>query len=237
MREGAAVELGVAIIGAGFSGVAMGIRLKQEGMHEFMIFEDASEIGGTWRDNTYPGCACDVPSHLYSFSFERKPDWSRKYGPQSEIREYLLHCAEKYGVRPHVRLGTRIVDARFDETLARWELRSSDGEKFTARVVISCTGSLSRPAYPDLPGLSRFAGVSFHSASSNHDYDLEGKRVAVIGTGASAIQFVPRIAPRVGQLFVFQRTPPWIVPRHDRAFSSRTKRWFARAPFLSRILP
>jgi cation diffusion facilitator CzcD-associated flavoprotein CzcO len=235
MDERPDAEASVAIIGAGFSGIGMAIRLKAAGVHDFMVFEAAGELGGTWRDNTYPGCACDVPSHLYSFSFERKPNWSRKYGPQPEIWDYLLHCADKYGVRPHVRTGTEIVEARFDETLARWELRSAAGQTFTARVLISGTGGLSRPAYPDLPGLSRFAGTTFHSAHWNHDFDFVGKRVGVVGTGASAIQFVPEIAARVKQLHVFQRTPPWIVPRRDRAFSDRTKRWFARVPALSRL--
>lgn len=214
-------DIDVAIIGTGFSGLGMAIALKKAGRDDFRIFEKADEVGGTWRDNHYPGCACDVPSHLYSFSFEPNPDWSRMYSPQPEIWRYLRHCADKYALRPHIRFGCEILRAVFDEARALWVLTDRTGAQTTARVVVSGMGGLSRPAYPSLPGLEEFQGTSFHSADWNHDYDLAGKRVAVIGTGASAIQFVPAIAPQVGQLTLFQRTPPWVLPKADRP----VRRW------------
>mgnify|MGYP000293516851 CR=1 FL=1 len=221
----------IVIVGTGFAGIGMGIRLKQAGIDDFTILEQASGVGGTWRDNHYPGAACDVESHLYSFSFEKNPGWSRTFACQKEILAYLERCADKYGIRPHIRFDTAVTGASFDEASGLWSLGTSRGETLQARVVVSGTGGLSRPSRPDLPGLSTFAGKTFHSARWDDAYPLEGKTVGVIGTGASAVQIVPAIAPRVGKLHVFQRTPPWILPKADRAFSEREKERFRRHPW------
>jgi cation diffusion facilitator CzcD-associated flavoprotein CzcO len=205
----------IVIVGAGFSGVGMAIKLRQEGEHDFVLLERAGDMGGTWRDNTYPGCRCDVPSHLYSFSFAPNPEWSSTFSPQPEILSYLRRCAEQHGVMPHVRLHHELLAAEWDEESRQWRLETSQGE-LTAEVLIAAQGALSEPLIPGLPGLDRFEGTSFHSAHWDHDHPLEGERVAVIGTGASAIQFVPEIQPLVERLDVFQRTPPWVVPHHNR---------------------
>jgi cation diffusion facilitator CzcD-associated flavoprotein CzcO len=220
----------IVIIGAGFAGIGAAIRLQQAGIHSFTMFERAGEIGGTWRDNTYPGAACDVPSHLYSFSFELDPDWSRAYAESHEIQAYLLRCVEKHGLRRHLRLDTAITEARFDEAAGSWALTTSRGERVTARVVISAVGGLVDPAYPDIEGLGSFRGEIFHTARWSHGCDLAGRRVAVIGTGASAVQVVPAIAPRVGKLSVYQRSAAWVMPKRDRLVSERTKRLFRRHP-------
>jgi len=224
----------IAIIGAGFAGIGTAIRLKQAGIESFTMFERAGEIGGTWRDNTYPGAACDVPSHAYSLSFEQNPRWSHRYSPSEEIQSYLLGLVEKWKLRSHLRLGTAIVGARFDETAGTWTLDTSTGETFTARVVVSGVGGLVDPAYPEIEGIERFEGELFHTARWNHAFDLTGKRVGVIGTGASAVQVVPSIAPKVARLDVFQRTPAWVVPKLDRRYSERAKRAFERFPWLLR---
>jgi cation diffusion facilitator CzcD-associated flavoprotein CzcO len=228
-------DLPIAIIGAGFGGIGMGIQLKKAGIHSFTLFERAGEIGGTWRDNTYPGAACDVPSHVYSFSFEPNPGWSRGFAEAGEIQAYLLRCVEKYGLRPHLRLGTAVVEARFDERQGRWTLTTDGGETVRARVVVSAVGGLVDPAYPDIKGLRSFRGEVFHTARWDHACDLTGKRVAVIGTGASAVQVVPAIAPAVARLSVFQRTAAWVMPKRDRKISERTKRLFARVPLAQRL--
>jgi cation diffusion facilitator CzcD-associated flavoprotein CzcO len=220
----------IAIIGAGFAGIGTAIRLKQSGIESFTIFERAGEIGGTWRDNTYPGAACDVPSHVYSLSFEPNPGWTRKFSPSEEIQAYLLRLVEKWKLRPHLRLGTEIAEARFDESPGEWVLTTGSGEQVRARVVVSCVGGLVDPAVPDIKGLQSFGGEMFHTARWNHDYDLTGRRVAVIGTGASAVQVVPSIAPQVAKLSVFQRTPAWVVPKLDARYSERSRRLFARLP-------
>jgi cation diffusion facilitator CzcD-associated flavoprotein CzcO len=212
----------VAIIGAGFAGLGAAIRLKQTGEDDFVVLERGHAVGGTWRDNTYPGAACDVPSHLYSYSFAPNPDWSRTFSPQAEIQAYLERCADDFGVRPHLRLGADVRSATWDDAARRWVIETSSGT-VEAAVLIGAFGALSEPVIPPVPGLGRFAGEVFHSARWDHDLDLTGRRVAVIGTGASAIQFVPEIAPQVAQLDVFQRTPPWVIPRTDRAIS-RTER-------------
>lgn len=220
----------VAIIGSGFGGLCMAIRLRQEGLEDFVLLEKGDDVGGCWRDNTYPGAACDVPSHLYSFSFEHKSDWSRRFAPQSEILAYLRHCADKYGIREHLHLHTEVTGAAFDEAAGLWRVHVSGGRTLEARVLVSACGQLNRPAYPKLQGLERFEGKQFHSARWDHGYALEGKTVAVLGTGASAIQFVPQIAPRVKQLFLFQRSAPYILPKPDRAYGPGELKLFARVP-------
>jgi cation diffusion facilitator CzcD-associated flavoprotein CzcO len=222
-------DVRVAIVGSGFAGLGMAIRLREAGIEDFVVLERAHEVGGTWRDNSYPGCACDVPSHLYSFSFAPNPEWTSTFSPQPEILDYLRGCAQRYGVLPHIRFGHELLDASWDEDVQRWRLQTSRGD-LTAQLLVLGTGPLSSPAIPDLPGLERFEGTSFHSATWDHDHDLDGERVAVVGTGASAIQFVPQIQPRVGRLHVFQRTAPWIMPRPDRPLRSWERRLYRALP-------
>jgi cation diffusion facilitator CzcD-associated flavoprotein CzcO len=225
----------VAVIGAGFAGIGSAIQLDKHGLHDYVVFERADEVGGTWRDNTYPGAACDVPSHAYSFSFELNPSWTHHYSGSAEIQAYLLHCVEKYGIRPKIRFGTEIVEARFDEDAGVWSLTTDSGDVVTARAVLSGVGGLVDPAWPDIKGLEEFGGEIFHTARWNHDYDLAGREVAVIGTGASAVQVVPSIAPEVARLTVFQRTPAWVMPKGDVRFSERFKDRFRRHPRLMRL--
>jgi cation diffusion facilitator CzcD-associated flavoprotein CzcO len=205
----------IVIVGTGFSGLGMAIRLRQEGEDDFVLLERAGDVGGTWRDNTYPGCRCDVPSHLYSFSFAPNPSWSSTFSPQPEILDYLRDCADRYGVMPHIRFHTELRGADWDEDSQLWCIETSQGG-LTADMLIAAQGPLSEPSYPDLPGLERFEGKTFHSARWDHEHDLEGERVAVIGTGASAIQFVPEIQPKVARMHVFQRTAPWVMPHRNR---------------------
>ena len=219
----------IVIVGTGFSGLGTAIRLLQEGEHDFALIERAGDIGGTWRDNTYPGCRCDVPSHLYSFSFAPNPSWTSTFSPQREILDYLRDCAERYGVMPHIRFHHELLGADWDEERQRWRLETTAGE-LTAQTLIAGQGGLSEPNVPDLPGLSTFAGATFHSARWNHEHELDGERVAVIGTGASAIQFVPEIQPRVARLHVFQRTPPWVVPHPNRPLSSLERSLYRTLP-------
>lgn len=213
----------VAIIGAGFGGLGAGIRLREAGVADFVILERAGAVGGTWRDNTYPGCACDVPSHLYSFSFAPNPRWTRSFSGQAEIWRYMEDVTDRYAVRDHIRFGTEVTEARWDGESARWKLRTSRG-MLTADVLVTATGPLSEPSLPGIPGLEDFPGDVFHSARWNHDYDLAGKRVAVVGTGASAIQIIPEIQPMVRRLVLFQRTPAWVLPRIDRPIT-RAEKW------------
>src|SRR5689334_12095561 len=221
------LDIGTAIIGSGFSGLGMAIRLKQEGIEDFTVLERGDGVGGTWHFNTYPGCACDVPSHLYSFSFAPNPDWTRTYSRQPEIRAYL----ERVGRGVKVQLNTEVQRADWDGE--RWVLQTSQGE-VRARVLVSGTGPLVEPKIPDLPGLEHFEGPAFHSARWRHDVDLRGKRVASIGTGASAIQYVPTIAPDVEQLYVLQRTPPWVMPHSARPISQWERRLFKAVPAAQR---
>ncbi len=214
--------MGIAIIGAGFAGLCMAIKLKEAGYHDFVILEKAADLGGTWRDNTYPGCACDVPSPMYSFSFELNPGWSRMFSPQEEIWAYMRACADKYGVTPHFRFGVEVTGLEYDDDRNLWRVSTSTGEPITANAVVSGIGALHVPSFPDIPG--KFGGPAFHSAQWDHSVDLTGKRVAVIGTGASAIQFVPRVAEQAAELRLFQRTPPWIQPKPDFAVSDRAKK-------------
>ncbi|MEU8539830.1 NAD(P)/FAD-dependent oxidoreductase [Streptomyces sp. NPDC048717] len=216
----------VAVIGSGFGGLGAAVRLRREGITDFVVLERADSVGGTWRDNSYPGCACDVPSHLYSFSFAPNPDWPRTFSGQRHIRAYLEHVTDTFGIRPHLRLGHEVVRSVWNADELRWDIETSRGT-FSADVVVSATGPLSDPKIPDIPGLADFTGKIFHSAQWDHDYDLTGKRVAMVGTGASAIQIVPSIQPRVSRLTVFQRTPPWVMPRVDRAISA-PERWLHR---------
>jgi len=226
----------VLIVGAGFGGIGMAIALLKAGLSDFVILEKASDLGGTWRDNRYPGCACDVPSPLYSFSFELNPAWTRLFAPQQEIWDYLRACAAKYGIASRVRYGRRVESMEWDHAARLWTVRTSDGERYLAHAVVSGAGALHIPKYPDLPGVGGFAGDSFHSAHWDHSVDLSGKRVAVIGTGASAIQFVPTVARQAAHLSVFQRTPPWIHPRADVAIPDRMRDAFSAVPAAPRGL-
>lgn len=216
----------VLIIGAGFSGIGMAIQLQKAGIDSFLILEKSPEVGGTWWENQYPGCACDIPSHLYSFSFEPSPNWSRMYPGQKEIHDYLKGCVTRHRLESRIRLNSKFCEAIWEESAARWNVSTLDGQRIQTRVLVSGMGALHVPRYPEIPGLERFAGLAFHSAAWNQKTDLTGKNVAVIGTGASAIQFVPQIAPTVGKLQLFQRTPPWIVPRRDFAIPEKWKRRF-----------
>ena len=202
---------------------------------DFAILERGPDLGGVWRDNTYPGCACDVQSHLYSFSFALNPRWTRSYSGQSEILAYLQGCADRFGVRSHLHLRCEVQDAAWDEAAQLWRLRTSRGE-LTCEVLVAGVGALSEPATPDLPGLPDFEGKVMHSARWDHGHALAGRKVAVIGTGASAIQLVPIIQPEVAELVLFQRTPPWIIPRGDRAISPGLRRLFEAVPGAQRVL-
>lgn len=205
----------VAIVGTGFSGLATAIGLKKAGFTDFTIFERSQQVGGVWQHNTYPGAACDVASSLYSFSFEPNSRWSRPFAPQAEIQAYLEHCVEKYGLSEHLRFGTEITAAEFDESAGAWTLTDQDGTAYTADVFVPACGQLTRPSIPDLPGLDDFEGRIFHSAEWDHDYDLSGKRVAVVGNGASAVQLVPPVAKQAAALTVFQRSAEYLVPKPD----------------------
>lgn len=222
----------VAIAGSGFGGLGTAIQLLRDGEKDFVVFERARDVGGVWRDNTYPGCACDVESHLYSFSFARNPDWTRRYSSWSEIQAYLRGCTERFGVLPHVRFDHEVQKATWSEDAQHWILETNHG-RYTADAFVAACGALSEPSIPKLPGLERFRGKTFHSARWDHDYELAGKRVAVIGTGASAIQFVPQIQPKVAKLSLFQRTPPWVLPRFDRPIGERQRAWMRRSSALS----
>ena len=211
----------------------MGVKAVRAG-YPFTIYEKSDGVGGTWRDNTYPGAACDVPSHLYSFSFELNPWWTRTYATQPEILAYLERCADQYGVRPHVRTGTEITEIRWDEGELTWHLTAASGERFEADIVVSGLGMLNVPFTPDIPGIERFGGRTFHSSRWDHSKPLTGERVASIGTGASAVQYVPAIAPEVEHLTVFQRSPIWITPRIDAPYTAEQQRRFARVPFAAR---
>jgi len=222
------------IIGSGFAGLGAAIRLEKEGIDDFLVVERGSEVGGTWRDNTYPGAACDVPSHLYSYSFELNPRWSRSFSPQPEIQEYLRAVAAKYDVgRKHL-FDTEVTAARWDAGANRWQVDTTSGQ-FTADVLVPAVGALCEPALPDIKGLESFRGELFHSARWNHDADLAGKRVAIIGTGASAIQIGPAIAGDVAHLDVYQRTAPWVVPRNDRSYSKAERLAYRHVPYLQRL--
>jgi cation diffusion facilitator CzcD-associated flavoprotein CzcO len=220
----------LAIIGSGFAGLGMAIQLKKAGFDDFVILEKDADLGGTWRDNRYPGCACDVPSHMYSFSYELNPDWSRMFAPQEEIWAYLRHCAQKYALLPHIRFGSAVDALEWDDAARHWRVTLADGSVLTPKAVVSGIGALHVPSRPAIPGASRFAGTAFHSAQWDHTCDLRGKRVAVIGTGASAIQFVPKVASEAASLRIFQRTPPWIQPKPDFVIPSWARAVFRYVP-------
>lgn len=219
------------IIGTGFSGLGMGIALQQQGV-DFLILEKADDVGGTWRDNSYPGCACDVPSHLYSFSFEPKATWSKLFSPQPEILDYLKGVTDKYGLRRYIRFGSRAARAHWDDGEYRWHVFTESGQEYVTQFLISGAGALHIPRLPEIEGRDEFRGPAFHSAQWDHDVDLTGKRVAVIGTGASAIQIVPDIVDDVAELQLYQRTPPWVVPRPNEPFPRWLKAAFATVPGL-----
>ena len=221
------------VVGAGFAGLCLAIRLQQQGEPDFLVAERGDDVGGTWRDNTYPGAACDVPSQLYSFSFAPNPDWSRSFSPQPEIQAYIRCVAASSGVLDRFRFRTDVEEARWVEREQRWHVRTSAG-RLTADVVVSAAGALSDPRLPDIDGIDSFQGEVFHSARWNHDYDLAGKRVAVIGTGASAIQIVPEIARRVARLDVYQRTAPYVMPRRDRTYTRLERLAFRHVPALQK---
>ena len=219
----------VVVIGSGFSGIGLGYSLKKERFNDFVILERSQDVGGVWNLNTYPGCTCDVPSHLYSFSFAPNPEWSSTHSPQPEIRAYLQTCLERFGLRPHLRTGVDVTGASWNEPRQLWEIETSDGQ-WTAQVLVSAVGPLTEPKLPNVPGIERFQGKVMHSARWDNDYDLSGKRVASIGTGASAIQYVPRIADTVGELFVFQRSAPWIMPHDKRPITDAERAKFRKNP-------
>lgn len=222
----------VAIIGAGFGGLCMAIRLERAGIGSYTVFEKAGDLGGTWRDNDYPGASCDIPSHLYSYSFEKYASWTRRYPGQAEILGYLHHCADKYGVRRKIRFGAEVTAATFDDS--RWRLTTEGGRSEAFDVVVMSVGQLNRPRLPDIPGMEEFEGTSFHSARWDHAHDLTGRRVAVIGNGSSAAQFVPHVAERAARLEVFQRTPSWVIPKPDATFPPAARLAFRYLPGLQR---
>jgi len=224
----------VAIFGAGLSGICLAIHLKKAGIETFTIFEKSDGVGGTWRDNAYPGAACDVPSMFYSFSFEVKTDWSRRFAPQPEILDYVEHCTDKYGVRPHVRFHAEVASARYDQAAGVWRVRTVGGEEHEFDVVVSGVGQLNRPFVPDIPGLETFGGARFHSARWDRGHDVTGETVAVVGNGASAVQIVPEVAPRAKRLYVFQRSANWMIARKDQPYSPRAQAMLARVPGLAR---
>lgn len=225
----------VAVVGSGFGGLCMAIKLKQAGIDSFTVFEKAERLGGTWRANTYPGCECDIPSALYSYSFAPYAEWPNKWSHQPVILRYLDKCADDFGIRPHLRFDTAVEEIRWDAAASCWHLTTAGGASEEFDVVVSATGQLSRPRFPNIAGRDEFAGVSFHSAEWNHTHDLRGRRVAVVGNAASAIQFVPEIAPLVGRLVVFQRSANWMLPKNDRDYSELEKKLLRVFPPLSKI--
>lgn len=225
----------IVIIGAGIAGISMGIHLKQAGIDSFTIIEKADALGGTWRDNTYPGCAADTPAQLYSFSFAPKPDWIRVYAPHSEIRRYLEECARQFELITHIKFNTEVTEARYDEAACLWHIKTADGETLSTKILIGGTGQLGRAHIPNYPGLSGFHGEVFHSAQWRHDIHLHGKHVAVIGTGASAVQFLPPIAPLTAGVTVFQRSPNWVLPLNNSIYSPILQSRFKNTPWTAKL--
>jgi cation diffusion facilitator CzcD-associated flavoprotein CzcO len=220
----------VVIIGAGFGGVAAAIELKRNGIGDIRILERAPDLGGTWYHNSYPGAACDVPSHLYSFSYAQRRDWSRLCSPQQEIHDYLRDVANVNGIDRLIEPGSKVESCAWEEQLSRWRIQTTQGRSYEADAIVLATGQLHQPALPRIEGIESFAGHSFHSAKWDHDYPLSGKRVAVVGTGASAVQFIPEIAEQVAHLTVFQRTGNWFLPRKNRQYPAIVKAVIERVP-------
>ncbi len=233
--SGSARDVRVLVIGAGPSGIATAIALREAGVHDYLVLEQGTDVGGTWRDNTYPGCGCDVPSAWYSYSFDPNPFWSRFYSRQPEILRYFRASARRHGVHQDIRFGVRVLRADWDDRTHRWTVRTTDGE-YTASVLAAAPGPLQEPALPKVPGLDDFRGTVFHSARWDHEHDLSGRRVAVVGTGASAIQFVPEIAHRTSELHVFQRTAPWVLPKLDVPVPWLAQQLQLRVPLAERLL-
>lgn len=229
-RETQSECLDVLVVGAGFGGVATAIKLRQQGIKRFRVFEKSAGIGGTWWHNSYPGAACDIASHLYSYSFEPNPYWSRKFSPQAEIQAYIEHCVDKYQVREHIQLNTGVNGVYFDDDRKLWRCQLDSGDSLLAHHVVLCTGGLHTPAFPDIAGRDQFQGPSMHSAQWDHSVDFSDKRVAVIGSAASAIQLIPELATTAARVDVYQRTANYIAPRGDREFSAREQARFARWP-------
>ena len=229
------VETEVLIVGAGFGGMGAAIELKRNGVDDILIVEREDDLGGTWHVNHYPGLAVDIPSTTYSYSFEPNPFWSRLFAPGAELKRYAAHVADKYDLKRHMRFNATVSGARFDEDAGVWDVDLADGTTVRARYLVAATGFLSQPKMPDIPGIEDFAGKVVHTAAWDDDHDLTGERVAVIGTGATAVQLIPAIAKKVAHLTVFQRTPIWVVPKMDRRISQRTQRLFARVPLTQRM--
>lgn len=225
----------IAVLGAGFAGIGAAIRFKEAGITDFVVLEKASEIGGVWRENTYPGCACDVPSALYSYSFAPNPKWSRVFAEQAEIKTYLQDTAQRFGVMQYIHLNREMLDSTWDDEAKHWVVETNAGV-YHARFILGACGPMHEPVYPKIKGLDTFAGVTFHSARWNHEYDLKGKRVAVIGTGASAIQFVPQIQPQVAKLTLIQRTPQWVLPKMDQPLPAVAQALFKLLPVTQQMM-
>lgn len=232
----AVVDHQVIIIGAGFSGLNIAVRLKQAGITDFVVLERANDVGGTWRDNTYPGCACDVPSIAYSYSFAQTPDWTRAFAGAAEIHGYIKRFVAEHGLAQYIRLGVGVEQAVFDADSGTWTLKTDSGKSLSSRAVVSAVGGLVNPAFPDIQGIGSFKGRIFHTARWDHTCDLQGKRVAVIGTGASAVQVIPAIQQTVGKLVVFQRTPAWVIPKPDMKITDGVRSFFRKVPFAQNTL-
>ncbi|MGH1334627.1 MAG: flavin-containing monooxygenase [Aureispira sp.] len=231
----AVVDYDIGIIGTGFGGLGLAMRLQKEGKKSFIILERAAQVGGTWRDNTYPGCACDIPSHLYSYSFELNPKWSQIYSPQADILKYMIQCKDKYNLDEHIHYNTTFTSAIFDKASLTWLLTATNGKTWRVKTVVAALGPLNVPQIPNLKGKETFVGEQFHSANWRADVELTGKKVAIVGTGASAIQIAPEIADQVAQLTIFQRTAPWIFPKNDHPIRPAKQELYAKKPFKQRI--
>ncbi|MBV1920766.1 MAG: NAD(P)/FAD-dependent oxidoreductase [Pseudomonadales bacterium] len=229
-KNHASLKHKVIIIGTGFGGLGMAVKLKEAGIDDFLMLEKAKDVGGCWRENSYPGAACDVPSHLYSFSFEKNANWSRKYAPQSEIYNYLKHCAQKYGLLQHIRFSTELTSAVFNDQEGCWNIETAQGQHYTTKTLITACGQLSQPAFPKIKGIETFKGKKMHSALWDESYSLKGKRIAVIGTGASAIQFIPELAKHAAHLTVFQRSAAYVIPKDDRPYGLVERQLFKALP-------
>ena len=221
----------IVIIGTGFGGLGMAMELQNAGMFDFTILERSDEVGGVWRENTYPGAGCDIPSPLYSYSYAPRADWPKRFSQQADILQYLRDIARDHGLLPKIRFDSEVTEAEYDDATGRWTVHTADGAELHCDVLISAVGQLSRPALPGIPGVETFQGIAFHSAEWDHEADLTGKRVAVIGTGASAVQFVPAIAPSTEHLTLFQRSAAWIMPKPDKEYKSWHKTMFKQLPF------